>query len=508
MIIFAKYLLTKNEFCLLLVFVGIIVISIAILEYLSQKKVLHCELSRKLLHIIAISSAGFSIFYISDSSEIVKIGLGAVIILALAIKMEVINNIENQNRKSWGIVYVAISYFVLGILWKGENIWIIFPSLLILAFADSFAAIGGYFFAKEYLNIGNDKKSYLGSAIFFCVTFLMLIIFSQIKFESFSKWNFYFEFDYYFIFSAFFIAFILTLTEAISTGGFDNFTVPILASVLIYTFYDKKDFSLIINFAVAFILAFLVSWSSYKFKFLNRSGAVAAFLLAVIIFSLGGLKWTIPILVFFVFSSVLSKFRVNQNPEIETLFDKSGTRDRMQVFSNGGLAGILMLLFAIEKQNYIYLLYIAAIATVCADTWATETGTIKKQNTFNILNFKPIIQGQSGGISLVGTLGALLGSSIIALSGILWLNEDVVKYFFVISVIGLVGSLFDSFLGATFQVLYRCKICGKITERKNHCDIDTDYYKGINFMNNDAVNFLASVFGVGLMQILILITER
>jgi uncharacterized protein (TIGR00297 family) len=506
-IIFAEYFLTKNEFCLLLIFVGIILISVAILEYLSQKKVLHCELSRKLLHIIAISLAAFSIFYISNSSEIVEIGFAAVIILALAIKMELINTIENQNRKSWGIVYVAISYFVLGILWNGGNIWIILPSLLILAFADSLAAIGGYFFAKEYLSIGNDKKSYLGSAIFFFVTFLLLIIFSQIKSESFPKWNSYFEYDYYFIFSAFFIAFILTLTEAISTGGFDNFTVPVLASVLIYTFYDKKDFSQIINFAVAFVLAFFVSWSSYKFKFLNRSGAVAVFLLAVIIFSLGGLKWTIPILVFFVFSSVLSKFRVKQNPEIETLFDKSGTRDRIQVFSNGGLAGILLLLFTIEKQNNIYLLYLAAIATVCADTWATETGTIKKQNTFNILNFKPIMQGQSGGISVIGTLGGLFGAVVISLSGIFWIGEELIKNFIIISFVGLLGSLFDSLLGATVQVLYKCNQCYKITERKNHCGKTTNYFRGLRFMNNDMVNFLAAVFGVLLMQFIIMMNS-
>jgi len=62
---------------------------------------------------------------------------------------------------------------------------------------------------------------------------------------------------------------------------------------------------------------------------------------------------------------------------------------------------------------------------------------------------------------------------------------------------GLGGSLADSLLGATVQALYRCPICGALTEAEVHrpCGQRTDLARGHRWITNDAVNALSTLAG-------------
>ncbi len=61
---------------------------------------------------------------------------------------------------------------------------------------------------------------------------------------------------------------------------------------------------------------------------------------------------------------------------------------------------------------------------------------------------------------------------------------------------GLVGSLFDSLLGASVQAIYWCDACQKETERRIHrCGTQTRLLRGWRWLGNDAVNFFASIAG-------------
>ncbi|MGN7455346.1 DUF92 domain-containing protein, partial [Paenibacillus pasadenensis] len=58
---------------------------------------------------------------------------------------------------------------------------------------------------------------------------------------------------------------------------------------------------------------------------------------------------------------------------------------------------------------------------------------------------------------------------------------------------GLAGALADSWLGATFQVMYRCSACGSETERAEHCGRPAERVRGFAWMTNDAVNLVSSL---------------
>lgn len=246
---------------------------------------------------------------------------------------------------------------------------------------------------------------------------------------------------------------------------------------------------------IAFFLASGISIISYYLKLLSLSGAAAAFFLAFLIFGFGGWMWTVPIFTFFILSSFLSKLRAKKNISASKHFEKQEQRDYLQVLANGGAGGILVIFFYLTGMNIFYIAFVSLLAAVCADTWGTEIGTIMKTKTYNILSFKEIEQGLSGGISVIGLTGSLLGAFVIALSSIAWINFNIVSYICLITLAGFLGSIFDSVLGASIQAQRKCVVCSQITERKIHCGEESILVRGKNFINNDFVNFLTGIFG-------------
>jgi uncharacterized protein (TIGR00297 family) len=291
-------------------------------------------------------------------------------------------------------------------------------------------------------------------------------------------------------------AIIVTSFKVISSNDWENFYIPVSTSLMLYIISQSSSIEVMEQFYIGIGIAALVAAISYILRFLSASGSFATFLLASFIFGLGGLKWSIPIMTFFVLSSLLSKIRKRSNREVDDYFEKTGVRDHMQVFANGGLGGVLVIINHSFPDDIFFLMYLASLSAVCADTWATEIGTMRKAKTYNIINLKPVKQGVSGGVSLAGSIGALLGAVIIAVSGLYWFHENSLLYLLIVIIAGIFGSFLDSFLGATIQIQFKCNICGKITEKTKHCSNMTTTFRGFKIITNDVVNTLAAVSGI------------
>jgi uncharacterized protein (TIGR00297 family) len=247
------------------------------------------------------------------------------------------------------------------------------------------------------------------------------------------------------------------------------------------------------RFLTAALFGSIVAVGSYVARFLTRSGAIATFLLAVIIYNAGGWQWAIPIVTFFVLSSLLSKYGRSRKRAFDQLFEKSSTRDWGQVVANGGVAGLVAILSGLFPLYDFYPLYLGALAAVTADTWGTEIGVLTRGKTIFILSFNSVEPGTSGGISEFGTVGGAIGAAVVALSGYPWYTE--LRTTLIVVAGGVAGSLVDSLLGATVQAQFRCEVCGKITERKMHCEHTTELHRGMRWIGNDVVNGVCSLVG-------------
>lgn len=276
-----------------------------------------------------------------------------------------------------------------------------------------------------------------------------------------------------------------------------SFTVFIIILIFLIPPFIKQGDDLLINLLIGVILASAISIISIKLGFLTLSGAWAAFIIGVPIFGLGGLKWSIPVIAFFILSSLLTKYSVARNPGIKIFYSKSGKRDHFQVFANGGIAAVLVILNRIfyRESELIYAVFVSSVAAVCADTWATELGTLFKRKTVSILNFRNVAPGTSGGISVVGTFAATAGAFIIALSSLFWAGQNIFNYIVLITAAGLFGSTIDSLTGAAVQRKNICTVCMKVTERTEHCGAETKHYAGLKWISNDLVNLCCSAAG-------------
>jgi uncharacterized protein (TIGR00297 family) len=258
-----------------------------------------------------------------------------------------------------------------------------------------------------------------------------------------------------------------------------------------------------LQLTIGLLLAFGVSVISFYLKFLDKSGAVTTFLLASIIFGFGGWKWSIPILMFFILSSLLSKAGKRIKSGANQLFSKGNQRDYAQVLANGSAAGIIMILYMFYEIPQFYFFYLASIASAMADTWATEIGTLTKQQPRLISTFKKVPTGTSGGITILGFTGSILGAFILAVSSFIFLpgSYSLLPILLLITISGTLASLLDSYLGATVQVQYICSVCNKITERHFHCSTETKTISGIKWISNDIINFATTISGIVFLYI-------
>ena len=249
---------------------------------------------------------------------------------------------------------------------------------------------------------------------------------------------------------------------------------------------------------IGFILASIVSYLAYRAHSLDRSGAFAATVVGTIVFGVGGLQWAVLLLIFFIKSSGMSRLFKKRKQGLDEKFSKGHERDAGQVFGNGGLATVFVLIHALFPESSLgWVGFAASLAAVNADTWATELGVLNPTRPRLITDLrKRVEKGTSGGVSLFGTFASLLAASAIALPAAVFANDW--SLFLPIALAGLAGSLFDSLLGATVQAMYYCPTDEKETEKHplHTCGTQTVHIRGWKWLNNDWVNFACSVFGV------------
>ena len=103
-----------------------------------------------------------------------------------------------------------------------------------------------------------------------------------------------------------------------------------------------------------------------------------------------------------------------------------------------------------------------------------------------------MVKGSSGAVSIIGSFAALTGSMIIVLSSYFSFKNLTLSAMLVLVFSGFLATFIDSIMGATIQVQYIDNINNKITERLyDSSGQQNKSIRGIEWINNDVVNFLS-----------------
>jgi uncharacterized protein (TIGR00297 family) len=350
-------------------------------------------ISRKILHILISIGVIISSYFLSKEEMIILCAIFTILNF-LGMKLKITKYDEKGN---FGTILYPLAVLISTIVYY-DNKNLYFLTLFPMFFSDPICALIGN-------KINKNDKTIIGSLTFLFLTFLFSLYFSK---------NLLFSI----VFSIF-----LTSVEFVSKRGLDNLLIVIFSILIINVKLSP--------FLSAIFFAFLIAFISLIFNWLDLRAGITTFIIGSFILYSGGFKWVIPLLLFLILGSFLSK-----------LNDKKTKRNLFQVIANGGISFILSILNIFYPNDMLYFAHLCAVSSMCSDTFSTEIGMKFSKKAYLITNFKEVEKGTSGGISLIGFLGGILGSLIISLFH---------KNWFFIFLIGISGNLIDSIIGALFE---------------------------------------------------------
>ncbi len=465
-----------NEWFLFSIFYLSIVLLIFLSELALKKKIWPNHINRKIIHITVGIAVSITPHIFTSGFKPILLSLIFFIINLISYKNNRLNSFHLVGRDSYGTIFFPLSYLLIaGLFWDYPSH--ITASFLILAIADPIASIIGSENKKnKSYNILGDKKSLEGSIAMFICSALIISLLSQ---SIFNDLTIYFQ-----IIAILFTSLAITIAEGLSYKGSDNLTIPIIAFLFIELFNHLNKINYVIEFLFVIIIIVLLLFTFYIKKHLSISGFIGASLMATLLFGFGGDSYIYPLVVFFITSTILSFFK-KQNTEIT-----KSNRTIKQVYANGGIALFICILNYFFSHSLMYPCFLASVAAANSVTWGTELGKKSKKNPVDILSGNDVTGGISGGITLFGTIGSIIGSVLIGIIGFYFLTD--IKIILLIIISGFISSIFDSILGSSIQARYISLDGLVITE-----NYEKSYYlyTGSKKVNNDIVNLYCTMSG-------------
>ena len=228
----------------------------------------------------------------------------------------------------------------------------------------------------------------------------------------------------------------------------------------------------------------VVSVLAWQARALRPSGAVAAAAVGSAVLAAGGWPGGLVLMAFFLPSSAVSRLWPAPGSALDAKDDR---RDGWQVLANGAAPATVLLL---AGPGAGFAAFAAGLAAAAADTWATAVGAHSRTPPRHLLRGHTMPAGASGGVTALGSAGAVAGAALVALVAAPWLGGRAAA---AACGIGVAGMLLDSALGAGLQGRFRCDSCDTDSERTVHrCGRTTRFLGGFTWLTNDGVNALAT----------------
>jgi len=384
---------------------------------------------RKLIHL----STGLIILilsYVVENNVLLYLIIAGTIFSFLTFNYKKFHLLHKTTDASLGTIYYPVGILLSYLILYNLPLYYFQSSLMVLSISDTLANFAGQIQkGNNWIRTFHDRKSIYGITVYSLSACLILYLFLP---DSLSL-------NILFMLFALLWAVIL---ETASMRGSDNFSIPAgLALFFLMTYHYEVDYLYLS--AILFALApacFLL----FKFNILTRRGSFIAFLLGFYFAGIRGWPWLMPVLLFFLSSASFTKLQHS----IKGVKNKPTARNAWQVIANIIWAIISSALFLFTRNEIFILFFIAFVAAVTADTWASEIGPLLNKRCFSLSKMRTVPAGINGGISFFGSLAALTGATIISsLSYYVFFGSWHWNIIAILSVSAFIACFADSLLG-------------------------------------------------------------
>lgn len=446
------------------------------------EKAANGETSRKIIHTMLFMVWVFIDIFFRDSIHQIIIPIIFLILNSLSYKFKIYKSVEREENNHLGTIYFAIAITVVMTLAYFFPV-LYYPSgvaAFCLTFGDGFAALIGYNFPSRKLRGG---KSILGFAACFAACALCLVAFRLIYWPDLT-------------FAAILILAALAAISELVGSGLDNFTVTFVTFAFSHLLARNNASGLYAGLGIAAAIFCIV----YLSNSITYYGALLAMVMVFCFTLFGGAPGITFLLLnyfsIFAIGLLRRKLAAKDGPK------EKHSRDFLQILINGGLGTLFVVLAGIYDSIPLLIVSMVSIGGNFIDSVSSDVGTLAKATPFDPLQRRYVPRGLSGGMTVLGTLAALSFSLLIGLYVVLGLGQAVLVGLLVCCLVFL-QSLVDTMMGSALQVKYRCPVCGAITEQTTHCDVPTEYHRGLKWMSNNCVNALSSTLITALAAVLI-----
>ncbi len=452
-----------------------------LLSFILYKLRLSKKYTRKIVHILVGGEWFILYHYFGSGAHFLIVCLMFLVLLLTTYRSRGMEMISSENSNAPGTIYYAVAM-------SGVALVSCFIPKIVLPFGigvlctsagDGFAGVAGQIRSKLNIKIYGEKTLF-GLLTNFIISTSSALVMSYIYDMRFEFWQ------------CLAIGALAAELEIVTGKGFDNISITWGITAFAYSLMYVDGIN---NYLLPILLSLVIFAFANKKNALSKGGLIAASIIDLAVsVSLGNFGFLL-LSVFFIGSVIVDKFKKRQkNKSSNCEEQKGGCRDAMQVLANGAVSAIAALAFLLTQKKIFLVAFVAGLAEAFADTSASGIG-VYSNKTFDPFRWKRCDSGISGGMSVVGTIASLLASSVIAFIPLLFDNVD---YSFQLSLVvllcGFSGAVFDSLLGSLVQVKYKCSLCGKITEKEIHCSKKTVKHSGLSFVDNDVVNFASCAF--------------
>jgi len=254
---------------------------------------------------------------------------------------------------------------------------------------------------------------------------------------------------------------------------------------------------------VAIIISLPLVVLSLVFDALTKKATLISILFLCLGSFFGGYTVLIQLITLYICAAVISKITgkiyVKRMGESKVHY----SRNMRQILANGIMSFFFAGLYYCYQNTVFLMISVLVIAQEFADSMASDIGRLSRKLPIDIIKLKPIERGISGGVSILGSISAIIASFAGCAFAFIYIPFDYRIYLTMVA-IAIVGVAIDSILGSTIQVLYKCPICEKMTEKRVHCGTSTNYYKGCKKIDNTFVNMLTNII-TSLIALLLLL---
>ena len=409
----------------------------------------------------------------------------------LSNKFNLFKGIERADKKQFGTVYYALSLLCFSIvcvierevLGNDKNSFACFAiAFVALALGDGSASLFGSKFPSIKIHEGKTLVGTISCCA--CTLFGLLIckLFGIVPLA---------------VPALIAIALITGVGELIG-GKLDNLLVPLLC------YLAALGCLFLSNLPVALLLFCAVFYLGFLCKFLTLFGAVGAGCIGGLFFYFGGILPLLFLVFCYLVMLTCTLVQKIKKQDISSVVAKTKGKDFTEIFVNGFFPCLALILFGIFKTQTFLLISLICVSANFVDSLSSDIGVLSKTPPFDLFKRKRVQAGESGGVTLLGTVASAIGALVFGTLSV-FISTLPPSFLFFVCPLCFFGTLVDSLLGSTLQAKFQCTVCKKITERKEHCQAPTAFVSGLKRLNNDGVNFLSSacVFALSLLLLLL-----